>query len=54
MYDVNFFADDTSLYLIIENPNIANQQLQSDIQTNTAWDDRWLVTFNPSKSESFL
>ncbi|XP_060579608.1 uncharacterized protein LOC132736486, partial [Ruditapes philippinarum] len=31
-----FFADDTSLYIIIENPLVAAQQLQTDIQTITS------------------
>ena len=52
--NVNLFADDTSLYLVIENPQIAAQQLQSDINTITTWANRWLVTFNPSKSESMI
>jgi hypothetical protein len=51
---VNLFADDTSLYIVIENPLVAAQQLQTDIQTITTWADNWLVTFNPSKTESLI
>lgn len=52
--NVNLFADDTSLYLVIENPQTAAQQLQSDIEIIAAWAEKWLVTFNPSKSESLI
>ncbi|XP_060607428.1 uncharacterized protein LOC132759634, partial [Ruditapes philippinarum] len=52
--NLNLFADDTSLYLVIENPQTAAQQLQSDIEIIAAWAEKWLVTFNPSKSESLI
>jgi hypothetical protein len=52
--NVKLFADDTSLYLVIENLQVADRQLQSDIQKITAWADKWLVNFNPSKSESLI
>lgn len=52
--NVNLFADDTSLYLVVENPVTAAQQLQRDIQSISTWADKWLVTFNPSKSESLV
>jgi hypothetical protein len=48
------FADESSLYIVIENPQIAAQKLQSDIQKITAWADEWLVTFNQSKTESLI
>lgn len=54
MSSVNLFADDTSLYIVIENPFTAAQQLQTDIHKITTWADTWLVTFNPSKSESLI
>ena len=52
--NINLFADDTSLYLIVENPQIAATILQSDIDRISLWADTWLVSFNPSKSESLI
>lgn len=51
---INLFADDTSLYIIVEQPDVAADLLQSDIQTISSWADKWLVTFNPAKSESLV
>jgi hypothetical protein len=51
---VNHFVDDTSLYLIVDYPVIAADILQSDINKISSWADKWLVKFNPSKSETML
>ncbi|XP_060607755.1 uncharacterized protein LOC132759899 [Ruditapes philippinarum] len=51
---VNLFADDTSLYLIVDHPVTAADILQSDINKISSWADKWLVKFNPSKSETML
>ena len=48
------FADDTSLYIIVDNPFQAAEQLNSDLQKIYHWAAKWLVTFNPGKSESIL
>jgi hypothetical protein len=37
----NLFADDTSLYVIVEHPNTAATLLQSDIQKISLWAERW-------------
>ena len=52
--NINLFADDTSLYFIVKNPVEASALIQSDINTITSWASSWLVTFNPSKSESLV
>ena len=51
---VRLFADDTSLYIIVENPNDAAMLLNSDLETIYKWAETWLVKFNLSKSESLL
>ena len=51
---VRRFADDTSLYIIVENPNDAAMLLNSDLETIYKWAETWLVKFNLSKSESLL
>ena len=44
---VRLFADDTSLYVIVDNPFQAAEQLNSDMQKIHRWAAKWLVTFNP-------
>ena len=51
---IRLFADDTSLYIIVENPIQAAIILNSDLSQIYTWASNWLVTFNPSKTESLL
>ena len=51
--NVRLFADDMSLYIIVDTPGNAALKLNSDLKIHN-WATRWLVTFNPSKSESLL
>ena len=51
---IRLFADDTSLYIIVENPIQAATILNSDLSQIYTWASNWLVTFNPSKTESLL
>ena len=48
---IRLFADDTSLYIIVENPIQAATILNSDLSKIYTWASNWLVTFNPSKTE---
>ena len=47
---ITLFADDTSLYIIVDNTFQAAEQLNSDLQKIHRWAATWLVTFNPGKS----
>jgi len=51
---IHLFADDTSLFMVVNSPNETAAVLQSDIDKISRWADKWLVSFNPSKSESML
>ena len=51
---VRLFADDTSLYIIGENPNQSATKLNSDLSQKYTWTLSWLVTFNLPKTESVL
>ena len=51
---IRLFADDTTLYIIVDNPLHAANQLNSDLSKIHQWATKWLVTFNPSKSESII
>ena len=48
---IRLFADDTSLYIIVENPIQAATLLNVDLSQIYTWASNWLVTFNPSKTE---
>ena len=52
--NIRLFADDTSLYIIVETPQSAARKLNNDLSKIKAWASKWLVSFNPSKSESLL
>ncbi len=51
---IRLFADDTSLYIIVDDPSESATQLNADINTVHQWSQNWLVTFNPSKTESMI
>ena len=51
---IRLFADDTSIYIIIDDPQTAACILNSDLDTINVWADDWLVDFNPTKTTSLL
>ena len=51
---IRLFADDTSLYILVEDPFDAANQLNEDLQKIHLWAKTWLVTFNPANSESII
>ena len=52
--NARLFADDTSLYVLVNNPNEAAVKLNEDLLKIYSWSKQWLVTFNPLKTESLL
>ena len=48
------FADDTSLYIIVENPDAAAEILNTDLNKISKWAKSWLVKFKPNKNESLI
>ena len=48
------FADDTSLYIIVECPNAAARCLNADLQTISQRAEDWLVNFNANKTLSMI
>ena len=52
--NIRLFADDTSLYIIVENPEVAADILNTDLAKVAAWAKTWLVTFNALKTDSLL
>ena len=51
---IRLFADDTSLYISVDDPWSAAATLNNDLQKIHNWADQWLVTFNPNKTESMI
>lgn len=51
---IRLFADDTSLYVIVDNPRNAALALNFDLDTISKWASDWLVDFNPNKTVSLL
>ena len=51
---IRLFADDTSLYVIVDDPIVAANQLNNDLHIIHLWAKKWLVSFNPAKSESMI
>ena len=52
--NIRLFADDTSLYVIVNDQASASDLVDSDLQTINNWAQNWLVTFNPQKSEELI
>ena len=46
--------DDTRLYIIVDNPINAANQLNDDLLKIHLWAKKWLASFNPAKSESMI
>lgn len=51
---IRLFADDTTLYIIVDTPAQAALTLNQDLVKISAWANKWLVSFNPNKTESLL
>ena len=52
--DIRLFADDTSLYIITDDIQESAKKLNIDLQEINKWAKKWLVNFNPTKTESLL
>ncbi len=51
---IRLFADDTSLYIIVDDPVTSAISLNDDLHTIHQWSLKWLVTFNPAKTETMI
>ena len=52
--NICLFADDASLFIIVENPDTAAELLNLDLEQIMTWAKTWLVSFNPKKADIFL
>ena len=51
---IRLFADDTSLFIIVDDAVASAEQLYAEIIKILQWAETWLVTFNPNKTESLI
>ena len=47
---IRLFADDTSLYLIVDDPGASADPMNSDLEKIHTWSQNWLASFNPNKT----
>ena len=52
--NIRLFADDTSLFIIVENPDTVAEFLNLNLEKYMTWSKTWLFSFNPKKSEPLL
>ncbi|MCG8111690.1 MAG: reverse transcriptase family protein, partial [Candidatus Thiodiazotropha taylori] len=52
--NIRLFADDTSLYFVVDSPQNAVNILNNDLSTISEWAKTWLVSFNTSKTVSMV
>ena len=55
-YNIKLFADDTSMYVIVDEQNYiqAANVLSTDLSHIHYWSQTWAIKFNPNKTESVL
>jgi len=51
---IKLFADDTTLFMMLDDENLSANVLNDNLCKVKDWADRWLVTFNPTKTESMV
>ena len=52
--NICLFADDTSLFIIVDNPVAAADCLNNDLDKISQWAATWLVSFNPTNTEPII
>ena len=49
--NAKLFADDTSLFTIIQNANAAASDMNHDLEIIKAWASKWRMSFNPDPNK---
>ena len=52
--DIRLFADDTSLFITVDNPIVSADILNTDLLQISTWASKWKVNFNPLKTETII
>ena len=48
---IKFFADDTSLYSVVKNPEVSARELNHDLEIISNWAKQWKMSFNPDPTK---
>ena len=51
---IRLFADDTCLYITMDDRDEAALMINSDLERVRSWADQWLITFSPPKTKTLL
>ena len=51
---IRFFADDTSLFIEVDNRERAAKLIEKDLYELSQWAKTWFVKFSPPKTESLI
>ena len=49
--NIKLFADDTSLFTVVQNPNTATNDMNHDLESMKQWAHQWRMSFNPDPQE---
>ena len=52
--NIRLFADDVTLFIEVDQPDTAARNIDVDLSNIQNWADKWLVTFNPTKTKTML
>ena len=52
--EIRLFADDTVMYLFVDNPIANAEALNKDLENLSIWATEWLVNFSPAKTKSMI
>ena len=52
--NIRLFADDTTIFVEVDNPDVAAATLNSDLRNMSSWAKRWLIKFSPPKTQSMI
>ena len=48
---VKLFADDASIFSVVNDINVSADQMNKDLKKISMWDDQWKMSFNPDISK---
>ena len=48
---IKFFADDTSLYSVVKDPETSARELNHDLEVISSWAKQWKMSFNPDPTK---
>ena len=51
---IRLFADDTCLFITVDNRIDAAEKINKDLENITSWSNKWLVNFSPPKTKSLI